>query len=164
MMFAASGSWALFRLWIIGRRCCCAWLPLLKRIGFAHLERRLLAWLNPWGNYKDAGYQTVQSLLAIVNGGAFGLGLGAGNASQIPVKETDFIFPFILNEFGMIFGVCLVLIYIIIFLRGIAVAMRCNHRMHSLMAAAAFFIAFQTFVIMVAYKYAAYNRCNASIC
>lgn len=150
MMFVASGSWALLAGGVIGAGAVAVLgYSLLKRIGFAHLERRLLAWLNPWGNYKDAGYQTVQSLLAIVNGGAFGLGLGAGNASQIPVKETDFIFPFILNEFGMIFGVCLVLIYMIIFLRGIAVAMRCNHRMHSLMAAGcSFFIAFQTFVII----------------
>ncbi|MGI6215692.1 MAG: FtsW/RodA/SpoVE family cell cycle protein [Christensenellales bacterium] len=150
MMFMAFGSWLLLAAGILGAAAAVAIsYPLLKKIGFAHLERRLQAWLNPWGNYRDAGYQTVQSLLAIVNGGIFGLGLGAGNAYTIPVKETDFIFPFIVNEFGIVFGICIILIYIIIFIRGIGVAMRCNHQMHSLMAAgSSLFLAIQTFVII----------------
>ncbi|MDO5022921.1 MAG: FtsW/RodA/SpoVE family cell cycle protein [Eubacteriales bacterium] len=150
MMFIALGSWLLLISGVAGAVGVAVFgYSMLKKIGFAHLERRLQAWLNPWGNYQDAGYQTVQSLLAIVNGGAFGLGLGAGNAYTIPVKETDFIFPFIVNEFGIIFGISLIVIYIIIFMRGIGVAMRCNHQMHSLMAiGSSLFLAVQTFVII----------------
>ena len=63
MIFMAFGSWLLLAAGILGAAAVVAIsYPLLKKIGFAHLERRLQAWLNPWGNYRDAGYQTVQSL------------------------------------------------------------------------------------------------------
>lgn len=150
MMYVSTGSFTLlasgFGGAVVGGVLGYSWL---KSMGFAHIDRRLTAWTNPWGNYENEGFQTVQSLLAIVNGGLFGLGLGAGNASKIPVRETDSIFPFIVNEFGIIFGICIVLIYIIIFIRGIGIATRCNHRFHSLLAlGCSLFIAFQTFVII----------------
>lgn len=150
MMYASTGSFLLltsgFGGFMVGGVIGYTWL---KSMGFAHLDRRLTAWINPWGNYKNEGFQTVQSLLAFVNGGLFGLGLGAGNASKIPARDTDFIFPFIVNEFGIIFGICIILIYIIIFIRGIGISSRCNHRFHSLAAlGCSLFIAFQTFVII----------------
>lgn len=150
MMYASTGSMPLLTGGVAGAGTALVLgYSLLKRMGFAHIDRRISAWLNPWGRYENEGFQTVQSLLAIVNGGPFGMGLGAGNASRIPVRDTDSIFPFLVNEFGIIFGICMILIYIIILLRGIGIAMRCNYRFHALAAlGCSVLIAFQTFVII----------------
>lgn len=150
MMYASTGSVPLLTSGVVGAGTALVLgYNLLKRMGFAHIDRRITAWLNPWGSYENEGFQTVQSLLAIVNGGPFGMGLGAGNASSIPVRDTDSIFPFLVNEFGIIFGICLILLYVIILLRGVGIAMRCNHRFHALAAlGCSVLISFQTFVII----------------
>ena len=116
---------------------------------FSHVKRRVAIWIDPWKDYKGAGYQVVQSLVAMANGGLWGTGLGLGNARVIPEVESDFIFSAILNEFGVIFGLCVVLIYILIFLRGISVAMRSHTKFHTLLAlGCSCLIALQTFVII----------------
>ena len=150
MMYVATGSIPLLTGGIVGAGTALVLgYNLLKRMGFAHIDRRITAWLNPWGSYENEGFQTVQSLLAIVNGGPFGMGLGVGNASRIPLRDTDSIFPFIVNEMGIIFGVCMILIYIMILLRGVGIAMRCNGRFHALAAlGCSVMLAFQTFVII----------------
>ncbi len=150
MMYVSTGSLSFFLAGVVGATgTVVVGYQLLKRIGFAHLSRRVTAWLSPWHTYQDEGYQTVQSLLAIVNGGLFGLGLGAGNASNIPVREADSIFPFMVNEFGIIFGVCLILIYTVIFVRGIGIALRARQKFFSLIAlGCSVFIGFQVFVII----------------
>lgn len=150
MMYAGTGSMPLLAGGVAGAGAALVLgYNVLKRMGFAHIDRRITAWLNPWGNYENEGFQTVQSLLAIVNGGPFGMGLGAGNASRIPVRDTDSIFPFLVNEFGIIFGICLIFLYVIILLRGMGIAMRCNYRFHALAAmGCSAMLAFQAFVII----------------
>lgn len=150
MMYASTGSMLLLAGGVLGAGgALVAGYDLLKKIGFAHIERRITAWLNPWGRYEQEGFQTVQSLLAIVNGGPFGMGLGAGNASRIPVRDTDSIFPFIVNEFGIIFGVCLVALYMLLLLRAASVATRAGSKANALAAlGCASFLVFQTFVII----------------
>ncbi len=116
---------------------------------FSHVRRRVSIWIDPWRDYAGSGYQIVQSLIAMVNGGVFGMGLGLGNAYDIPESTTDFVFSIILNEFGLIFGVCVVGIYVLLFLRGISVSLRANSRFHSLLAVgASCMIALQTFIII----------------
>ncbi len=116
---------------------------------FSHVKVRVRIWLDPWYDYSGAGYQIVQSLIAMVNGGVWGLGLGLGNAYEIPAITTDFIFSVILNEFGLIFGVFVVLIFVLLFLRSIGVAMRSGSRINTLLAlGASTLIALQTFVII----------------
>jgi len=91
----------------------------------------------------------VQSLVAMANGGLWGTGLGLGNARVIPEVETDFIFAAVFNEFGVIFGVGVVLIYLMIFLRGIGIALRAQSRFHTLLAlGCSCFVALQAFVII----------------
>jgi cell division protein FtsW (lipid II flippase) len=116
---------------------------------FSHVKVRVRIWLDPWYDYSGAGYQIVQSLIAMVNGGVWGLGLGLGNAYEIPAITTDFVFSIILNEFGLIFGVFVVLIYVLLFLRSIGAAMRSGSRVNTLLAlGASALIALQTFVII----------------
>jgi cell division protein FtsW (lipid II flippase) len=88
-------------------------------------------------------------LIAIVNGGLWGTGLGLGNAYVIPANTTDFVYAIILNEFGMIFGICILAMYILLFLRGISIALRSGSRFNSLLAmGSSVLIALQAFIII----------------
>ena len=114
---------------------------------FAHVKKRVAIWLNPWADSGGAGYQIVQSLIAIVNGGAWGVGLG--NAQVIPEYYNDFIFSVILHEFGLVFGLVVLCMYLFIIIRGIMIARRCRTVFHALLATGcAALIALQTFVII----------------
>lgn len=145
MLFVATRSYAYLSLGLVGGAAG-AWLGYSM---FSHVKRRVRIWLDPWSDYENAGYQIVQSLIAIVNGGVWGTGLGLGNAYVIPANTTDFIYPVIINEFGLIFGLCVLMIYLLVFLRGVGIAQRANSRFHTLLAlGASALIAIQTFVII----------------
>ncbi len=89
---------------------------------FSHVQTRVSAWLDPWSDIADSGYQIAQSLFAIGTGGWFGLGLCQGMPNRIPVVEKDFIFAAISEEMGGIFAVCLLLICIGCFLQFMSIA------------------------------------------
>ena len=116
---------------------------------FAHVKRRVAIWQNPWSDYDNAGYQIVQSLMAIASGGLFGVGLGLGSPRTIPVYHTDFIFAVICEQFGLIFGLCVLLMYVAIIWRGATTAMAARTSFHGLLAmGATLMIGLQTFVII----------------
>ena len=77
---------------------------------FSHIQVRVKAWLDPFGNIEQAGYQLSQSLFGISSGGAFGLGLYGGAPQSIPFVEQDFIFSAIAEELGIVFAVIMTLI------------------------------------------------------
>lgn len=76
----------------------------------------------------DADYQSNQSKIAIATGGLFGK--APGNSIQrnmLPQSNSDFIFAIIIEEYGLIFGALpILLIYIILLFRGIAIARKCE--------------------------------------
>lgn len=150
MVFAATRNYAYVGLGLLGGAAG-AWFGYVQ---FAHVKRRVRIWLDPWSGTtaENEGYHIVKSLIAMVNGGVWGLGLGLGNAayaSELPANTTDSIYTVILNEFGLVFGICVLMIYLIIFLRGIGIAMRANTRFHTLLAlGVASLIALQTFIII----------------
>lgn len=116
---------------------------------FGHVQRRVKIWLDPWKYANDEGYQIVQGLYAIASGGLFGVGLGNGYPDLIFAKESDFIFAVICEEFGMIFAIGLMIIYFLLFYRGIRIAFLTNDKFSQL-AAVGFstMIACQTLVII----------------
>ncbi|HYE63304.1 MAG TPA: putative peptidoglycan glycosyltransferase FtsW [Phycisphaerales bacterium] len=65
--------------------------------------KRILAFIDPYEDPKGIGYHTIQSLLAIANGGGFGRGLGHGlqKFNYLPEDHTDFIFAIICEELGI---------------------------------------------------------------
>lgn len=75
---------------------------------------RLLSFIDPFEDIQDSGWQLAQSLISLGQGGWFGLGLG--NSIQknlfLPEAHTDFIFAILVEELGIIGGVCLILIYV----------------------------------------------------
>ena len=116
---------------------------------FAHVKRRVAIWQNPWSDYDNAGYQIIHSLMAIASGGLFGVGLGLGSPRTIPVYHTDFIFSVICEQFGLVFGCCVLLMYVAIIWRGAAIAMETRSSFHGLLAmAVTTLLGLQTFVII----------------
>lgn len=116
---------------------------------FAHVKKRVAIWRNPWIDYDNSGYQIVQSLMAIASGGIFGVGLGLGSPRTIPVYHTDFIFAVICEQFGVVFGLCVLLMYVAIIWRGATIAMAARRSFHGLLAmGCTLMIGLQTFVII----------------
>ena len=77
---------------------------------FAHVMVRVRAWLDPWADIDAGGYQITQALFAIGTWGVFGSGLSRGYPGRIPVAASDFIFPAVCEEFGILFGLCVIII------------------------------------------------------
>jgi cell division protein FtsW (lipid II flippase) len=78
---------------------------------FSHVQVRVGTWLDPWTDITDSGWQLAQSLFAIGSGGWFGVGLYEGMPGSIPIVLKDFIFAAVCEEFGGLFAICLLLIY-----------------------------------------------------
>ena len=145
IFYAASGNLLLTGLGAAGG----AGAAVLGYHMFAHVKRRVAIWLDPWQDYNDAGYQIIQSLMAIASGGLFGVGLGLGSPQTIPVYHTDFIFSVICEQFGLIFGLCVLLMYVAIIWRGATTAMAARTRFHALLAmGCTVLLGLQTFVII----------------
>ena len=116
---------------------------------FSHVQVRVAAWRNPWADIDAGGYQIVSSLFAITTWGLFGSGLTKGMPKSIPVVESDMIFSAICEEFGVIFGAGVIGIFIMLLYRGVCIALDCNRRYYSILAAGVTtLISFQAFVIL----------------
>ena len=116
---------------------------------FAHVKKRVAIWRNPWMYSETSGYQIVQALMAIASGGLFGLGLGLGSPRVIPVYFTDCIFAVICEQFGVLFGALVLMMYVILILRGAFIALSARHGFHALLAmGATVMLGIQTFVII----------------
>ena len=91
---------------------------------FSHVRVRVIAFLNPWDHIENEGYQVAQSLFAIGTGGFLGMGFTEGLPDSIPVVSSDFIFAAISEEFGVFFGICLILLEISCFIMFINIALK----------------------------------------
>ena len=76
---------------------------------FSHVQTRVEIWLNPWDQYTERGYQPIQALFALANGGMTGTGLGIGDPGAIPAAHNDFIFAALGEELGLL-GTLMVLV------------------------------------------------------
>ena len=99
-----------------------------------YVQDRVAIWKNPWSDPLDAGYQVVRALAAIGSGGLFGMGLGLGMPRSVPLYHSDFIFTSIAEEFGLIFSIALMAVYVLIIMRGLIVAMNARTSFHSITA------------------------------
>lgn len=116
---------------------------------FSHVKRRVMIWLDPWKYAHDEGYQIVQGLYAIASGGLIGVGIGNGYPDLIFASESDFIFAVISEEFGMIFAVGIMIIYFLLFYRGIRIAFITEDKFSQLLVVGiSTMIACQTLVII----------------
>jgi cell division protein FtsW len=86
--------------------------------------KRLLAFLDPWQNPANEGYQMIHSLMAFGTGGIFGTGIGKSYQKlfYLPESHTDFIFSVIGEELGLLGIAGIITLYAIILYRGISIA------------------------------------------
>ncbi|HAI52548.1 MAG: putative lipid II flippase FtsW [Limnochordia bacterium] len=88
--------------------------------------KRLFAFLDPWADPTDTGWNVIQSLLAIGSGGLFGVGLGRSRQkfSYLPEHHTDFIFAILCEELGFLGGAAVIVLFFVLAWRGLRIAMR----------------------------------------
>lgn len=112
--------------------------------------RRLQTFINPYSDPKGAGYQVIQSTIAVGSGMWSGRGLGRGTQSQLkflPERHTDFIFAGIVEELGFIGGVLALGLYFLILLGLIREGLKTDNRINRLtLAVAAGWLFFQSAV------------------
>jgi cell division protein FtsW (lipid II flippase) len=101
---------------------------------FWHVQRRIEAWLDPFGHYQDAGYQTVQGLFAMGSGSLTGSGLGLGRPDLIPAATTDFIFAAIAEELGLAGSVAIIAGFALLVGVGFGIAIRSKDRFRKYLA------------------------------
>ena len=118
---------------------------------FGHVQVRVDTWLRSFDEDLrfGAGYQLVQGLYALANGGLFGAGLGNGMPDRIPVVWSDFVFDAFAEETGFAGALALLALYLLFLYRGMLIALRAPTTFLQLLAAGlSFIIALQTLVIV----------------
>lgn len=92
----------------------------------AYRRQRILAFLNPWADPSNGGFQIIQSLLGIHSGGFWGTGLGKGQAKLffLPEAHTDFIVAVLGEETGFVGLIFVLILFAWLIFRGLQIAVR----------------------------------------
>ncbi len=101
---------------------------------FDHVKVRVRAWLDPWSYPDTDGFQILQSIFNIADGGLLGTGLGAGFAQTIPEVETDFVFSAIASELGLLGATAVLLAFLAFVYRGTKIALMAEDDASKLLA------------------------------
>jgi len=114
-------------------------LPVLWTVMRDYQKTRVFTFLNPESDPLGAGYNIIQSKIAIGSGGLFGKGWQNGSQSYLeflPERSTDFIFAVMAEEFGLL-GLCLLLVlYLALVGRGLYIAAQAQDTFSRLLAGA----------------------------
>jgi cell division protein FtsW len=104
------------------------------KVGYRH--KRMLVFLNPWKYEKGSGFQIIQSFIALGSGGLFGSGLTESKQKLffLPKPYTDFIFAIIGEELGFIGAVFIIILFIILVYKGMAIALQSTDMFYKLLA------------------------------
>jgi rod shape determining protein RodA len=134
IFFAAGVRWWKFLLVVLP-------VPLLARFVYAHLHdyqrARIDTFLNPENDPLGAGYNIIQSKIALGSGGMWGKGFLQGTQAHLdflPEKQTDFIFTIVGEEWGFVGGIVVMGLLALIILGGMLIALRCRHQFGRLVA------------------------------
>jgi rod shape determining protein RodA len=115
-------------------------------------QQRILTFLDPGRDPRGAGYQIIQSKIALGSGGLFGKGYLGGSQSQLrflPERHTDFIFSALGEELGFLGTMLVVGLFAYIFYMGIKIAYRCRSKFASNLAWGAVTILFVQFFVNI---------------
>ena len=114
-----------------------------------HVRVRFGIWLDPFSDAQNTGFQLVQSLYSLADGGLAGMGIGKGMADMIPVVESDFIFSSIGEEMGLLGGAAVLFLFMLFAVRGLTTAARAKSDLAAFSAAGlTAAISFQAFIIV----------------
>jgi rod shape determining protein RodA len=116
-------------------------LPFLAEFAYKHLHdyqrARITTFLNPESDPLGAGYNIIQSKIALGSGGLWGKGFMQGTQAHLnflPEKQTDFIFSIIAEEWGLVGALALLGLLLTIILAGMMIALRCRNQYGRLLA------------------------------
>lgn len=128
-------------------------LTLIGAIGswrlFDHVQRRITAWINPLGDFDNAGFQVAQGMFGLGTGSLSGSGPGLGRPDLIPNAITDFIFAAVGEEFGFAGTVAVLAAYALMVAAGFGISLRARDRFRKLLAAGlTLTFGIQTFLII----------------
>ena len=110
--------------------------------------RRLTAFLDPWSDPLDGGFQLIQSMIAVGTGGLFGRGLmgGVQKLFYLPEPHNDFIYSVIGEELGLLGATVVLACFCVIIWRGLRTSMRAPDRFGAFLAIGlTTMVAFQAF-------------------
>jgi rod shape determining protein RodA len=134
IFFAAGVRWWKFLLIALP-------IPLAAQFAYAHLHdyqrARIDTFLHPESDPLGAGYNIIQSKIALGSGGMWGKGFLQGTQAHLdflPEKQTDFIFTIIGEEFGFVGGLAVMVLLGLIIIGGMLIALRCRHQFGRLVA------------------------------
>jgi len=114
-----------------------------------HVGARIASWLNPWADHTGIGYQPLQAMFCLAEGGVLGTGLAHLSVAKLPAAATDLILGVIGQDLGLVGTVGVVMIYAMISVRSYSLAWQATDRFGSLLAAAlATVFSLQTLIIM----------------
>ncbi len=127
-----------------------------------HVTDRVDIWLDPYRDAADTGYQILQGMFAMADGGLFGEGfaqsmvvipgtenLANGPSTLLPAAHTDLIYSLIVSELGLFGGCAIIAIYLLVAARGFKVAMMAQDGFSKLLATGLTSVfAIQAFVII----------------
>lgn len=101
-------------------------IPVIWTLLHDYQKKRILTFLNPENDPTNSGYHITQSKIALGSGGVMGKGFLQGTQSHLnflPEKQTDFIFTMFSEEFGLLGGMALLVLYVALLSYGFRVAM-----------------------------------------
>jgi len=134
MFFVAGVRLWKFLVVAVGGTGC---LPIIWHFMHDYQKKRLTTFLDPERDPLGAGYNILQSKIAVGSGGFWGKGWLEGTQSQLnflPEKQTDFIFTMFSEEFGFLGDMVVIGLYTVIIMYGIIIAVRCSNHFGRLMA------------------------------
>ena len=105
-------------------------LMLLLAVTSPYRMERLTAFLNPWADPFNSGFQLTQALIAFGRGEWFGVGLGASiqKLFYLPEAHTDFLFAVLAEEFGLFGSILVILAFSILVFRALIIGRRAEQR------------------------------------
>jgi rod shape determining protein RodA len=134
MCFLAGVQWRYFIGIAVGGLSA---LPVVWHFMHDYQKRRVLTFLNPDQDPLGAGYNILQSMIAVGSGGFLGKGYLKGSQSQLnflPEKHTDFIFTMLAEEFGFLGCLVLLGLYMLLLFAGMTVAVRSRSTFGAMLA------------------------------
>ena len=122
MLFIGGARWR--HLWVMALLAAPVLYAMIMRIGYR--RQRWMAFLDPWRDPTDTGFQMIQSFLALGGGGPVGMGLGEGRQKLffLPYPHTDFIFAVIGEELGLLGTLSVLVLFGMLAWRGLSISLR----------------------------------------
>jgi len=112
-------------------------IPIAWNFLHEYQRQRIMTFIDPETDPLGSGYHILQSQIAFGSGSVFGKGYLQGTQSHLnflPERHTDFIFTMLAEEFGLVGGLLVLLLFALLMVYGLAVAVRCRNHFGRLMA------------------------------